>query len=142
MAAKDTVSDILYESVAREALMGVLPVVAADYDTGEILYLNLLACKLFGYDSAELAGQVVELLLPEELRERHAEHRLSPAVARARVMGFGGPLQGRKKDGRVFPAYIGLTEVRAIGRRIGVTFILDMTGYVNDSPLPTIPTHG
>jgi PAS domain S-box-containing protein len=134
MTVKETVSEILYEAVARDALISVLPVVAADYVTGEILYVNQLAEMLFGYGRGELLGKSVEDLLPDDLKERHAEHRLAPGIARARVMGFGGPLRGKKKNGTVFPAYIGLAEKQATERRVGVTFIIDMTGYVGDAP--------
>lgn len=132
----DSIASLVYEKVAKDASLMVQPVVVADYNTGEILHVNQLAEQIFGYDPGELLGKPVEMLIPDDgTRERHQQHRLAPALARARVMGFGqAPLRGLRKDGTVFPAYIGLAEVHEVGRRIGVTFIIDMTGYAPESP--------
>src|SRR3990172_1948986 len=44
---------------------------------GEIVLVNEEALALFGYDHGELVGRPVEQLLPEYLREAHADQRAS-----------------------------------------------------------------
>src|SRR5579875_1920393 len=41
---------------------------------GSIAMVNNQAARLFGYTQAELRGQLLEILLPERLREAHAVH--------------------------------------------------------------------
>jgi two-component system sensor histidine kinase DevS len=42
---------------------------------GVILFANLQAEQLFGYERRELNGRQVEILVPERLRKAHIEHR-------------------------------------------------------------------
>lgn len=91
---------------------------------GRILLLNGMTEKLFGYSREELVGQPVELLIPENLRARHAHHRhdyyASPAT---RPMGSGLSLEGKRKDGSCFPVEISLSPVKS-GEGLGVTAII------------------
>src|SRR5207248_1232840 len=42
---------------------------------GTIVLLNAAAEAMFGYPRDELLGQLIEILVPESLRQRHNEHR-------------------------------------------------------------------
>ena len=79
---------------------------------GRISIVNHQASALFGYPADELIGQPVELLIPERLRERHADHRRdfqeAPAV---RAMGSGLQLLARRKDGTVCPVEVSLSPL-------------------------------
>ncbi len=67
---------------------------------GEIVLVNEEALALFGYDHGELVGRPVEQLLPEYLREAHADQRASYLEAPARrSMGLGRELTARCRDG-------------------------------------------
>jgi PAS domain S-box-containing protein len=80
---------------------------------GTIMLANEAAERVFAYTSDELVGQAVELLVPARHRERHRELRKrysdSPFV---RMMGTGGELTARRKDGSEFPAEISLGPMR------------------------------
>ena len=76
--------------------------------------------QMFGYGPGELAGEALELLLPEELRAAHAAHRAGyTAAPHARAMGLGLELVGRRKDGASFPIEASISPLE--GERDGVT---------------------
>ncbi len=79
---------------------------------GRIVRANAQALHLFGYSAEELEHQSVDLLVPESLRHRHAEHRDAYLRERkARPMGAGMELTGRHKNGGEFPVEISLSPV-------------------------------
>jgi PAS domain S-box-containing protein len=96
--------------------------------TGTIVLLNAQLETLFGYDQGELIGQPLEVLLPERLRTAHIAQRLHYLSApRARPMGIGLNLVGRRKDGGEFPVDISLRPL-LIGQVLHVMgAIRDMT---------------
>ncbi len=80
---------------------------------GRILLLNRATEKLFGYNRGELLGTLIENLLPESFRGRHAGHRDGYAgSATTRPMGQGLTLAARRRDGSEFPVEIGLSPIR------------------------------
>src|ERR1700758_4470679 len=67
---------------------------------------------MFGYRRAELLGQALELLVPERLGHRHAQHRTHFFdEPRVRPMGTGNKLYGLHKDGHEFPVEISLSPL-------------------------------
>ncbi|SRR5579885_19450 len=77
---------------------------------GLILEVNPQAESLFGYQSEELVGRPVEVLVPERLRDIHQKHVVGFFNApRTRTMGTGLKLVGRRKDGTEFPLEVSLT---------------------------------
>jgi two-component system, LuxR family, sensor kinase FixL len=96
------------ESTARmiDALME--PIVAIDA-IGRIMAVNREALSLFGYESVDLVGQPVEILIPHPAREAHVRRRKgffrNSAVRR---MAAGRELFALRKDGTTFPAEVGL----------------------------------
>ena len=95
---------------------------------GCIVLTNMQTEKLFGYPSKELAGQPVEMLMPEALRHKHESHRdgffQSP---RTRAMGAGLELAGRRKDGSEFPIEISLSPLRTEDDTLVISTIRDVT---------------
>lgn len=119
-----------YEIAAKDAAWPVLPVIMADTSTGEILYVSKYAADIFGYDNGDLVGLPVEVLIPESVRLSHAKWRQDAAVPRTRLMGVGRQIHGVRKDGTKVPIHIGLTEMKVLGRQIGIAFVIDLTGIV------------
>jgi PAS domain S-box-containing protein len=83
---------------------------------------------MFGYDRGDLLGQPLEVLLPERIRGAHVGHRTGYfAGPRARPMGLGLDLAGRRKDGNEFPVEISLSYVEAPDGVLAMAFITDIT---------------
>ena len=97
-------------------------------DEGTILRVNPKTCQLFGCVNDEIVGANVDMLLPDDLRDTHHEHRaIFFKNPRQRPMGGGMNLRGRKKDGSVFPIEVSLSPVQVDGRMLVLCFINDIT---------------
>ncbi|GAB4512467.1 MAG: hypothetical protein Tsb0026_16450 [Sulfuricaulis sp.] len=102
-------------------------IVIADQE-GHIVLVNSQAERWFGYARGELIDQPVEILLPERLRQRHAGHRADYLSApRARPMGNGLELFGRRRDGSEFPVEISLSPIETVGGVWVTSIIRDIT---------------
>ena len=103
----------LPSKVVDELLHAAVDAAVVADKRGTILYINREAERLFGYEPEELVGQPVEILMPDEFRQKHEEYRKAYRKApRARPMLSGLDLYGRRKDGSEFRAEIALTPVK------------------------------
>jgi len=97
-------------------------------DRGRIIEVNPCAQEQFGYDSDELVGRPIEMLIPKSHRAGHKEHRAGyhadPAV---RSMGVGLDLSGQRKDGREFPVEISLSPWSSGEEVFVIAIIRDVT---------------
>jgi PAS domain S-box-containing protein len=97
-------------------------------DQGRIAGVNAEAEKLFDYARADLAGQPIEILVPEGTRHPHAGHRdRYLACPRSRPMGAGKDLAGRRSDGSTFPAEISLSTIHTADGILIATAVRDLT---------------
>jgi anti-anti-sigma factor len=86
-------------------------IVLADED-GRIVLANRRAAEMFGYSHGELAGQLVESLIPASLRDGHRLDRATYALKPvARPMADRARLVGLRKDGTTVPVTITLSPV-------------------------------
>jgi PAS domain S-box-containing protein len=97
-------------------------------ENGTIVLVNTQTEKVFGYKRDELLGTPVEVLVPGRFRDTHPERRTGYlADPRARPMGAGLELFGRRKDGSEFPAEISLAPMESEGGRLVTAAIRDIT---------------
>lgn len=97
-------------------------------ENGDINLVNPNAEKLFGYTKEELTGKPIELLIPENLKEIHRQHRQHYFEApKARPMGLGKDLFARDKNGRTFPVEISLGYYKLGVKKMAVAFITDVS---------------
>ena len=79
---------------------------------GEIIIVNARAKELFGYESHEMLGRPVEMLLPRDIRNIHVRHRekyiASPSV---RSVGKDQNFHALDKAGRLIPVEISLSPI-------------------------------
>jgi PAS domain S-box-containing protein len=79
---------------------------------GRIRMVNPQAELLFGWHHSEMRGQPVEMLLPEDQRARHEQHRHTFLDdPRVRPMGISLHLQALRKDERRVDVDINLSPV-------------------------------
>jgi len=85
--------------------------VCVDSD-GRIVLVNAQAERLFGYPREELAGQLVEMLVPDASKAGHRALRAGyTADPRPRLVSADLDLSGRRRDGTTFPAEISLAAL-------------------------------
>src|SRR5262249_43829929 len=95
---------------------------------GQIVLVNALTEKMFGYGRGELLGQPVELLVPDRFRDDHPAYRAGFfADPTARDLGRGRELYGRRRDGSEFPVEIGLTPIDMAEGTFVLSAIVDIT---------------
>ena len=113
-----------FEAVFNYATIGMI---IAD-SSGTINKFNKCAEEQFGYTEQELLGQKIELLLPDDLKQRHIDHRKDFHKAPSnRSMGSGRDLFAKKKDGSVFPVEISLSHFTREGENFVIAFIVDIS---------------
>jgi PAS domain S-box-containing protein len=113
-----------YRAVFESSPDGVL-VICRD---GKIRDVNPQVEALFGYAREELLEEFVEMLVPDPFRRAHEAHRNRYARnPHTRPMGVGMELQGRRKDGSLFPIEVSLSPWQTPeGRRV-VCSVRDIT---------------
>ncbi len=95
---------------------------------GRIRIANGAAHRMFGYVPGELLGQSIEILVSEPQRAVHAQHRQQFFQApKERPMMHGLKLEGRRKDGTLFPIEALITVTDAPHGKMGVSFVSDVT---------------
>jgi|ERR1700722_8351286 PAS domain S-box-containing protein len=89
---------------------------------GKILQLNPAAAALFHYDTAELIGQSIQVLIPAGylLPVDNDRKGISP-----------GCWFGRKKEGAEFPAHLSISYCQQPGERLAFISVIDVSGWVN-----------
>jgi PAS domain S-box-containing protein len=97
-------------------------------DEGIIVLVNPSACRIFGYTSEEMAGQKIEMLIPDHFRRAHVKERDDFYThSNNRSMGHGRELYGRKKNGISFPVEVSLSTYLQNSHRFVIAFIVDIT---------------
>ncbi len=95
---------------------------------GKIRIANGAAHRMFGYEPRELLGQSIEMLVNQPQRAAHARHRQQFFEApKERPMMHGLKLEGRRKDGTLFPIEALITVTDAPHGKMGVSFVSDVT---------------
>jgi PAS domain S-box-containing protein len=95
---------------------------------GRIILVNAETERMFGYRREELLGQLVEFLVPHQLRAQHPQHREGyTAHPRTRLMGEGLELRGLRKDASEFPVEISLSPLKSAEGTLVTASIRDIT---------------
>ncbi len=117
-------SEELFRSVFEVAVDGIIII----DEKGVVELFNPACERLFGYEPNEVIGQNVKMLMPPPFRDEHdgyIESYLRTGVAK--IIGTGREVQGRRKDGSVFPMGLSVGHSVTDVKRHFVGLVRDIT---------------
>lgn len=113
-----------FEALFHHASIGII---ITDI-SGNIASVNPFALRLFQYEESALAGNNINILIPQRFHSSHALHHAGfvrePSAA---LMGKGRPVMAVKKDGTEFIAEVYLAHFEQNGQPITAAFITDIS---------------
>jgi len=117
----------LLAAIFDSAVDGIVVIDAS----GVIEAFNPAAERLFGYSQREVVGQNVKMLMPQPYRDEHdgylARYR---QTGEARIIGLGREVQGRRRDGSMFPLHLSVGEMSVDGESRYTGILHDLSARV------------
>ena len=97
-------------------------------ERGIVETMNPAAERIFEYNSDEVIGRNISMLMPEPYRSEHdgyleRYHR----TGERRIIGIGREVKGRRKDGSEFPMDLAVSATKLGDRRIFTGLVRDIT---------------
>lgn len=81
---------------------------------GTVLSYNKAAQNMFGYTPDEVIGQNVNMFMPEPFHTEHDGYLQNyMQTGKAKIIGVGREVQGKRKDGEVFPLFLAVTKIKS-----------------------------
>ena len=120
-------SEARLRSILESAVDGIVVIDAH----GRIETFNPAAERLFGYTASEVRGQNVAMLMPAPYRDEHDQYMANYlATGKAKIIGIGREVTGRRKDGSTFPLHLAVGEMSIGGERKFTGFLHDLSARV------------
>ena len=95
---------------------------------GVIVMNNPRLNTMFGYANDELSGRTIEILIPDAIRGQHKNHREKYNERPVeRYMGIGMELNGKRKDGSIFPVEVSLNHFKVDEKQYAMGLVTDIT---------------
>ena len=120
----------VHESAARlhATLQGALDSIVTIDEQGRIETVNPATERIFGYEAVELTGRNVNVLMPEPHRGNHDRYIASYRRAgRSGLSGLTREVEGRHRNGTVFPLEVAVSEIQVGGYRGLMGIMRDIT---------------
>ncbi len=118
-------SSTLVQTVLNTVADGIVSLRAND---SIIEKVNPAVAYMFGYTTDEILGQNLSLLIPElNQDQRNGSLDYYKASDEARASGLGREVQGRRKDGSVFPMEIAISEMQLGGEHYFTGILRDVS---------------
>lgn len=114
-----------FSEILRIAPEGIISVDSS----GNILMFNDAAENIFGYERDQVIGQSLDILLPETVRGVHGRYlqNFIDGPETTRMMGGRGDINGRRRDGSIFPAEASISKLHTSGQTILTVTMHDIT---------------
>ena len=95
---------------------------------GNVELFNAAAEGMFGYQSTEVVGNNVKMLMPEPYQGSHDQYLHNYMhTHQARIIGIGREVKARKKNGDIFPIELSVGEVKDSSHKQFVGIIRDIS---------------
>ncbi len=122
-------AEVESQSTLKEAILETVDdgIVTVDRD-GKIMTYNPACQSIFGYSAAEAIGAPVALLMPRHHavdHDRYMESYLT--TGRKRIIGTSREVEGRRKNGEIFPLDLSIGETRFRDERVFVGMLKEIT---------------
>jgi two-component system sensor kinase FixL len=121
---RPSLSEARLESVLETAPDGIMVM-----DVSARLLIFNKACEdLFGYEAAEVIGENVRMLMPQEHHDNHDLYvQRYCATGERKIIGIGREVEGRRKDGSLFPLDLSVGEAMTPNGRQFIGVIRDLS---------------
>ncbi len=114
----------LLAAIIDHAIDGIITI----DNRGNVESINPAALELFGYQSEEVIGHNVSMLMPEPDRGNHDTYIHNyQTTGHKKIIGIGREVMGLKKSGETFPFRLAVSEVWLKDKNIFTGFIHDLT---------------
>ncbi|WP_348944260.1 PAS domain S-box protein [Chitinibacter sp. FCG-7] len=126
---KSIESDLLQSQETTRAILAtaINPIITINAK-GIVCSFNPAAEKLFAYESHEILGQNIKIIMPQPYHSEHDEYLARYLrEGHPHVIGKGREVVGRKKDGSTFPMHLSVGRMEIGGEPMFVGIIVDMT---------------
>lgn len=117
-----------YQRQLEAVMDNIVDGLATIDERGIVQSYNKACERIFGYSPAEVIGQNVRVLMPEDHATRHdgyLENYKKTGIGK--IIGVGRELEGRRKNGSLFPLELSVAEVRTGSLRIFSGIIRDIS---------------
>jgi two-component system sensor kinase FixL len=120
-------SEARWRAIVDSAVDGIIVIDAH----GRIEAFNRAAERLFGYPADDAIGRNVDMLMPSPHGDEHDSYLSRYLVTgRAKIIGIGREVQGRRRDGTTFPLHLSVGEITIQGDRKFTGILHDLTSRV------------
>jgi len=95
--------------------------------SGVISMINPVAARMFGYETSELVGKNVNILMPSSDRTEHQKYVEESYIHASRIINRPRGLSGLRKDGGNFPLELNVSPMEIHGNKMFIGIIRDIT---------------
>jgi len=116
------------EAILRAIMDAAVDAMVVSDRAGTILSVNLSAEKMFQISAKELEGQNVRILMPDPLAQLHDGFMTDHLTThQRRIIGLGREVEGKRKDGTIFPLHLSVGRAGTDGHEIFIGIMHDLT---------------
>jgi PAS domain S-box-containing protein len=114
----------LLRSVLEHTLDGIISI----DERGTVFLFSPAAERIFKYSGPEVVGQNVKMLMPEPYHSEHDQYLTNYLrTGKAKIIGIGREVEGRRKDGSTFPLDLAVTEFELEKKRMFLGIVRDIS---------------